>query len=358
MFLKRLLVENFRNLEPQTIEFTKAVNVFLGSNGAGKTSFLEAICMLSIPKSFRSNDLKDLVQFEKNYFRVKGEFDGGLKLEVGFEALPKATRHTKVNDSKKTVRDFIENVFVSVFTPEDLYILDLGPSKRREYLNKTLSKLDFQYMDALSRYEKVMRERNAILKKINEGEAVSGDLKPWDFQLITHGNYLTKKRLEFIGIIEKDIASEYKKMSNSEDEIALEYFSKIKSVAGDDNFENALNINLQKDIITKATTVGPHRDDLIFNMNGRNMEQFASRGEKRTLLLSLKIAELDVVEAMFGKRPILILDDVFSELDNDRQTSLLEIAKKYQTFISTNSEEHFSGFSEPLGVFLVKSGSI
>lgn len=387
MFLRKLQLTSFRNFESLCIDLSQNVNIFLGKNGTGKTSILEAISMLSLPKSFRTNNINELIMFDWDYFRVTGEFverkeDGegvgvdvggdSRTLEVGYQIEPRKHRSLKINDVKKTTKEFLQGAYVVTFVPQDLYLIDLGPSKRRNYLNRVLSKLDFMYLDNLSRYEKTMKERNAVLRRIFEGFSDRSELSPWDQQLVQTGSFLIKRRLEFLKKMSHSMKKYYAEIADSKDKVEIYYASKLHDIVGkesllstpfeveeiEQDFENALAARTDRDIATKSTSVGPHRDDLRFFLNEKDLEHFASRGEKRTLLLALKVGELEIVKKHIGTTPLLLLDDVFSELDNDRQTQLLHLISEYQTFITTNSPEHFENFDQEKAVWEVVGNDI
>ena len=342
----------------------------------GKTSILEAISMLSIPKSFRTSSTHEMIMFNSDYFRIIGLFEDAAgdnkKLEVGYQIEPTKKRVLKVDDVPKSTKEFLKHAYVVTFVPQDLYLLDLGPSKRREYLNRVLSKSDFMYLDHLTKYEKALRARNSVLKSIREGLADSSHLQPWDMQLIMHGSYLTKKRLEFLKNASKKVTKHYTEIADSKDHLTTIYMSKTHEIVDGqgeieptynmDNFEEmyekAFAVRLERDIASRTTSVGPHRDDFHFMLNEKNMENFASRGEKRTVILALKVTELEIIASHIGSTPILLLDDVFSELDNDRQTHLLELIAEYQTFITTNSPEHFENFSQEKAVWEVSEDGV
>lgn len=371
--LKKLQLVAFRNFDNVTVDIEENINIFLGKNGEGKTSLLEAIGMLSMPKSFRTSNTDDMIKFSSDYFRVVGEFEDEngeeKKLEIGYQGVPRKQRSLKINDVKKSTKEFLKGVYVATFVPEDLYLLDLGPSKRREYINRVLSKLDFMYLDNLSRYEKAMKERNAVLRNISEGFSSKTELEPWDSQLIASGTKIIQKRLELLFEMHGGISKKYSEIAGRKEKLEVAYVSKIHEVLGgngenhetdnlEELFKDALAKRLSRDIMTNVTSVGPHRDDLRFYLSGRNVENFASRGEKRTLLLALKITELEIVKTYTGQEPLLLLDDVFSELDNDRQTQLLRLISPYQTFITTNSPEHFANFNPKKKVWEVGNGII
>ena len=410
MFLTSLQLESFRNIKRAALTFDTSINIFLGPNAAGKTGILEAIGLLSLPKSFRTNQISDLVAFDENYFRVQGEFTmaspenksiiatlpergetedpamAGSSVEIGYQLRPTKRRLLKVNKAPTTLSRYMKEAYVVTFVPQDLHMIDLGPALRREFLNRVLSKIDFNYLNHLSRYEKALASRNALLKKIGEeggGSFASlsawEEIEPWDTQLTESGSFLVMKRLECVAYLRAHLDEHYCEIAGKTTDIGISYRDKALMVAkgleedaeslSNDNepygredisayFKKALDLRRSRDVLTKSTSVGPHRDDLQFSLGDKNIEHFASRGECRTLLVALKIAEIGLIRAHSGKTPLLLLDDVFSELDNERQTQLLHLIKPYQTFITTNSPEHFTRFRDAKTVWHVEGGKV
>lgn len=374
MKLKKLKFENFRNYPSHSYEFPegKELIVMVGKNGIGKTNFLEAIHVLSLGKSFRSLVQEDLINWEMDYLRLNAEAeidDESCQLEVFYSSRPTRRKNFKKNGVNLKNSEYLGNLLTVLFHPEDLNMLYLSPSLRRRYMDIVLCQTDKSYLLALSKYKKTLKQRNALLSQIRETHfnstssgstenALQEDLAAWDEEMIEYGSQLILKRIKFTNFINENIEEIYRNISGEKERVSIEYVSKIVSTleisrlnSTSDNHNDALSIisrlyadqlfaRKKPDIFRAETTAGPHRDDLFFFINGKNICSSASRGEFRTLLLALKLAEIKFIKQKTGKNPILLLDDVFSELDRKRQTHLLKSIKGCQTIITTCDASH------------------
>jgi len=361
MKLTKLQLENFRNYSKHTYEFAadKDFTILVGPNGMGKTNFLEAIYILSLGKSFRSSHSEDLIEWEMDYMRCNAEInydDENVKLEVFYSNKPIRQKNFKKNGVNLRNSEYLGNLLTVLFHPEDLNMLYLSPSLRRKYMNIVLCQTDKKYLNALSKYKKVLKQRNALLHEIREArfkkastestiEHLKDDLIAWDQELIEFGCVVIKKRVYFLEFLNKNIQKIYRSISDDEEKVEVEYESKIvkkgaytsksssKNLA--EMYKDELFNRRERDIRQAKSSAGPHRDDLKFYINGKEISKSASRGEFRTLLLAIKLAEIKFIKEVTGKNPILLLDDVFSELDRKRQTHLLKSIKGCQTIITT-----------------------
>lgn len=343
MKLSKLQLENFRNYKTHTYEFPeeKVFTVLVGENGKGKTNFLEAIYILSLGRSFRTLHKEDLVKWNENYLRCSGEVeidDEMNTLEVFYSCNP-VQRNFKKNAVNKKNSDYIGNLLTVLFHPEDLNMLYMSPSFRRRYMDTLLSQTDSKYLYALSQFKKIFKQRNALLHAIRDFRFkkkdttnLEEDLDAWDSQLIECGSEIIDKRIELTEFLDKNLSSLYQSISSNEETLSIEYLSKVKDK---ESYRQKLADKRDIDIITARSTVGPHLDDLKFSINGKEISSSASRGEFRTLLLAIKLAEIEFIREKTGKNPILLLDDVFSELDGKRQQQLLYAIKGCQTIITT-----------------------
>jgi DNA replication and repair protein RecF len=341
MKLQKLQLENFRSYTKYEHTFNHDTTILVGENGLGKTNFLEAIYLLSLGRSFRTSTPEDLINWGQPHLRCLAEVevdDDKLELQVFYSKTPKR-KNFKINDVNKRNSDYIGNFLTVLFHPEDLNMLYLNPSYRRQYLNILLSQTDRAYLLALSSYKKVMKQRNALLHKIRDQKFTGADitnllhdLDTWDAQLIQFGTDIIQKRQALIHFLTDRLPKLYQAISGRNENVHLEYQAKKL----DD-----LALRRDREIMQAQTTLGPHRDDLTFFIANHEISASASRGEFRTLLLAIKLAEIAYIQEKTGENPVLLLDDVFSELDPSRQKHLLEAIKTCQTIITTTSDHEF-----------------
>ncbi len=342
MKLKKLQLENFRNYHRYEYIFDpdKNATVITGPNGKGKTNLLEAIHVMSLGKSFRSVLQDDLIEWEMDYFRCRADIEANgeaMTLEVGYSNYPSKKKVFKVNGAAVKNSEYVGTFTSVLFNPEDLNILYLSPSLRRKYIDILLSQSEKKYLQSLLKYNKSLKQRNALLHDIREQKFQGRDTKPmidnlyaWDKEVSQFGEVLIEKRQDFTEFLNKKLTKIYQSISGDKENIHVTYVTKIAN-----NYLQTLSERLEKDILQGRSTAGPHRDDLQFFINDKEINKTASRGEFRTLLLSIKLAEIDYLKEKTGENPILILDDVFSELDTARQTQLLKAIENCQAIIST-----------------------
>jgi len=336
MYLKSLILNNFRNYSQQQFKFSQTTTVIVGANTAGKTNLAEAIMLLSTGRSFKAEKDFEMIAFDKEVGRVQGliENTDAVKLEVVIaQGEPAGGRFAKkylVNGVAKSKANFVGFLPGVLFRPEELDIIIDGPSLRRAFLNDVLESVDKDYIRAKTTYEKALRQRNALLDVVREGGI--GDAKQfeyWDNLLITNGQILTNKREEFINFINLSSKSVF--------DLKLEYDKSIISRERLDQYRQA-------EIGAGNTLVGPQRDDFIVYMKDlknqkRNVQHFGSRGQQRLAILQLKLLHIAYVEEKLGEKPLLILDDIFSELDNSHIELVLEKVRQRQIVITTTHKE-------------------
>lgn len=342
MKLLKLQLENFRNYSQYSYEFDpeKNITILVGENGKGKTNFLEAIYLLSLGKSFRSTIHDDLVKWDNPYLRCKAQASSSqddLELEVFYSQSPTRRKNFKRNEVTLKHSDYFGSLPTVLFHPEDLNMLYLSPSLRRQYLDVLLSQSNREYLQALSKYKKVLKQRNALLHQLREARftgqdstVLLADLDVWDEEIALYGQIIVAHRCAFVEFLQKELINIYRDISGNDEEVTSIYQTKVL-----ENYLESLSERRQIDIIQAKTTRGPHRDDIIFSINGKEIGSSASRGEFRTLLLAIKLAEIAYIRKHRRLNPILLLDDVFSELDPGRQAHLLEAIKDCQTIITT-----------------------
>lgn len=346
MNLQKLVLRNFRNYSEKEINFHAAVNVIVGLNAQGKSNLLEAIHYLSIFSSFRNAKDADMVKWGQPYFFIEGlikKNSGEYLLSLGYHLENKKILKVNGNPHKK-ISDLLGIFNSVVFSPEDLNIVKTGPSARRKYLDREMIQLFPAYFFSLLQYQKILAQRNNLLKEIREKKNKQEMLDIWDVQLTEHGSKIIKKRLDVLKKLAPLARLVHRKITDGEEELDLCYETM-------DQTENMKNYSLemiqkifsqqlekkrQQEIYRGISLTGPHRDDLRLTINGIDVRKFGSQGQQRTTALSLKIAELELAKAETGEYPVLLLDDVMSELDENRRNHLLSfIGNRVQTFITT-----------------------
>lgn len=357
MRIENLSIKGFRNLKFLELELdeTVPVHAFVGANGQGKTNILEAIYLCSLSKSFRTRTSADLVGFDEDFARVR-MLAGSETLEVVITSRP-VQKVLKVNGVKKSATDFIGHLKCVFFSPDDLAYMAFAPKLRRRYLDVVLSQLSREYLTQLMAYTDACRQRNSLLKAIAEGRGAVDELDFWDQKLAQLGAFLTEERSALINRLQERVLVHYRKISESEAELDIAYRSEVRGVKPNELKEMYVASHRQ-DLQTCQTRLGPHRDDLNFLLDGRDMLDFASRGEWRSLVLALKFAEIDLITERTGEKPVLLLDDVFSELDTKRQKCLLEATGQSQTFLTTTHEDFIRELPGDTRLYQVRAGEI
>lgn len=360
MWLETLTLQHFRNYETVDLQFHNGLNVFLGQNAQGKTNILESIYFLALTRSHRTRTDRDLLQFQEKYLSVQGtvhRLTSKLPLDI---KLTENGRVTKVNHLKQNrLSDYIGHMNVVLFAPEDLQLIKGGPSLRRKFIDVELGQIKPIYLSDLSQYNHILKQRNAYLKSNEQIDLVF--LSVLDQQLAEYGSKIIQHRIDFLKKLEDLARVKHLDISQQKETLSFCYESSVKftdSVNLVDNYLTQLDKSRKQDLFRKNTSIGPHRDDIHFFINGMNAH-FGSQGQHRSLVLSLKLAEIELMKEVTHEYPILLLDDVMSELDNDRQIKLLEtISNKIQTFITTTSLEHLHTLPEQLKIFHVSNGTI
>lgn len=339
MIIKSIELNNFRNYERAKFQFHDGTNVLYGDNAQGKTNVLEAIFVGGTTKSHKgSKDLEMIKSGQKEahirYFVEKRQRT--LKVEV----------HMKRGSSKgiaidglpiKSSNELLGLSNIVFFSPEDLGIIKDGPEERRRFINMELCQLNKAYLFYLTQYKKVLKQRNALLKQIQEKKDLRPTLEIWNSQLAEHGKKIIGLREEFIDKLNGIMKKKHASLTGGKEQIDLIY----RPNCSRKDFENQLFLEEDRDVFLGTTTVGPHRDDMIFVTEDKDLRKYGSQGQKRTAALSLKMAEIEIVESTIGEKPILLLDDVLSELDRNRQNYLLENIKGIQTIITCTGLEEF-----------------
>ncbi|MGT2716005.1 DNA replication/repair protein RecF [Streptococcus respiraculi] len=360
MWLESLHLQHFRNYQELDIRFHNGLNVFLGQNAQGKTNILESIYFLALTRSHRTRIDKDLMQFQQKNLSLSGLLHRQVgKLPLDIELTEKG-RITKVNHLKQSkLSDYIGHMNVVLFAPEDLQLIKGAPALRRKFIDVELGQIKPIYLSDLSNYNHILKQRNTYLKSSDRIDETF--LSVLDQQLAEYGSKVILQRMDFLKKLEFFGNKKVVEISEQREELTIQYQSSIKFTDIDNLFDVFLAELLQcrkRDLFKKNTGVGPHRDDIAFFLNGINAH-YGSQGQHRSLVLSLKLAEIELMKEVTREYPILLLDDVMSELDNNRQVKLLEtISYNIQTFITTTSLDHLSTLPKEVKIFTVKQGQI
>lgn len=330
MYIEEITLNNFRNYSFEKIKLNKKCNIFFGDNAQGKTNILEAIFISSLGKSFRTNNDKEMIKDNNGFSNVEIKFKKNNREEkINLEIKDKKNFLLNNIPIKKT-SEIIGKINIILFTPEDIEILRNEPTKRRRFLNIMISQLRPMYIHLLSQYNKIIDQRNNYLKKIKYENKSKQNLDIWDEQLIKIGIKIYEYRKDFIEKINNKIKNIHLKTTENKEEIQIKYKTNIKK----DNYKEQLKINQEIDIQKGYTTIGIHRDDFEININGKNVAIFGSQGQQRSSIISLKLAEAEVVYDEIEEYPILLLDDFMSELDNKRIKGFINNIKNNQVLIT------------------------
>lgn len=338
MIIKSIELNNFRNYEVANIEFDKNINILYGDNAQGKTNLLEACYYSAISKSFKSTKDKEIIRFGQDYLSIKTiieKNDREYAIDISINNNKKTIKVDNVKINKTS--DLLGLLNVILFSPEDLNIIKNGPSERRRFFDNEISQIDRIYLSDLINYNKVLNNRNKLLRDIAFDNSIKDTLDVWDMQLVEYGKKIIKRRREFIDELKYYVKDKHFKISGGKEELIINYEPSIDDIF----FEDELIGNREKDLKYAQTSVGPHRDDISFKIDGIDIRKFGSQGQKRCSALSLKLSEIDIVSNIIKDKPVLLLDDVLSELDSNRQKFLLESISDIQTIITCTGLDDF-----------------
>lgn len=365
MIVKEIRLINFRNYDNAFTSFSSGINILVGKNAQGKTNLLEAIYMCSTGRSFRTNRDKEIISFQKEeaYIGTKLEIGERDKItEIKFER--SKPKRIKINKNEiKSHKELDTGLKVVLFSPEDLKLIKEGPSNRRSYLDISISQIKPLYHYNIRRYYKILKQRNNLIKAYRFKGDMSGLLDVFDIQLAKSGALIMLERDNYLKRLLKESREIHKTITAGNEIIDIEYISsapKGNSLSEvENNLAKSLINNRKKDIETRITEIGPHRDDFKISINGNDSKIYASQGQQRSLVLSLKLSEVEILKKDTGYYPVLLLDDVYSELDEDRRNYLTKLFIKMQTFITTTDTveiNEFDGYNKEY--FYVQEGCL
>lgn len=339
MKIKQLKLKNYRNYDLLELDFDPSTNILYGDNAQGKTNILESIYMCGTTKSHRGTKDRDMIRFGQEEAHIEAVIDKkGVPFEIDIHLKNNSPKGVAIN--KMPIRRAIELfgiVNIVFFSPEDLNIIKNGPSERRKFIDLELSQLDKVYLSDLSNYNRIVNQRNKLLKDVYDRKDLIETLDIWDLQLVNYGKKIIDRRNRFIVELNEIVGKVHEQLTGGKEHLQIYYEPSASSV----DFEINLKKNREKDIKMKSTSVGPHRDDICFMADGLDIRKFGSQGQQRTAALSLKLSEIEIVKKVINDTPILLLDDVLSELDKHRQNYLLDSISDIQTLITCTGLDDF-----------------
>ncbi|OPZ94838.1 MAG: DNA replication and repair protein RecF [Firmicutes bacterium ADurb.Bin419] len=350
MYIDNLNLRNFRNYKENKISFSKTYNVIYGENAQGKTNIIEAIFLCASGRSHRTSRDAELVNVNSNSFHITLDAVKSMEssnIEILYERDKKKV--IKINEVPlKKIGNLMGNVLAVIFSPEDLSVISEGPSQRRRFIDITISQIKPSYFYDLQLYNKILLQRNSLLKELQNSRSLIDTLDVWDEKLSETGSRIIKSRHEFINRLSSAAEKNHYILSDNNENMKITYMSSVNDNVYKDieeikeNFINDLK-KLRIIELRRCTTLkGPHRDDYNILINGMDVKSFGSQGQKRTVILSIKLSELQIIKEETGEFPVLLLDDVMSELDNRRREILFDNITHVQTFITCTEKDIFS----------------
>ena len=376
MYLSHLTLTNFRNLVEIELELPPGVVVFHGPNAQGKTTLLEAVYLLAIARSFRAENEREVLNFRAAAEGGQGLVGGTIEKEreriqvmVGYQSSRNATaedvptanrnhmgfsvrKQIRVSRIPRTAIGLVGTVNAVLFSADDLRLVQGSPSHKRRFLDILISQADSRYLRGLQRYQKVVQQRNQLLRMLRDGRAAGDELGFWDDELVQEGSWITWRRREVVRVLAKTCAEHHSQLAGPQEELQVAYRPSVPPgdtiQATEEQFRQSLATVAHRERATGSTAVGPHRDDFNLLINDLDMDTFASRGQARTLALALRLAEASYLASVRNERPIVLLDDVLSEMDEARRRRVLEKTGQYeQTLITTTDLEPLREFYGP-----------
>ena len=341
MIINSIKLKNYRNYKDVKLDFDPNINLLVGDNGVGKTNILEAVNLLSSTKSFRAKYDSDLISYDKEFTLVEAEISPNTLKDqdhiqiqiVRTDRSPNtSTKKVKINNVAKSLSKFTHGLKTVLFSPEDIDIITGSPSHRRKYIDLVLFQVDQKYKKHSTDYTKAVRRRNKILERINETGKGEDQLPYYNNQILKSGEYIQQKREDFLIFANNFFNSRENPYSKYASELKIEYRKNAINTKRLKEYKN-------KEIAAKNTLLGPHRDDFTLYLKNKDMAQFASRGEQRTAMFLMKLAEFYYIYSLLEIKPVLLLDDSFSELDTEHKEAVLTFINDQQTLITTSSTE-------------------
>ncbi len=366
MKLTSIELIDFRNFKQSQIDFSSKKNFLIGKNAQGKSNLLEAIYLLCLSKSFRTSHNKEAISFSKQNFLIKGEFssDKGSNYKAGLLCYQNKKKEIFINRKRiNKIAEFIGNFPIVLSSPEEYNLTTGPPSERRKFVDILLSQINKKYIHFLIEYQRILKQKNAILLNWKfTGKQSRSELEPWNVRLVEIGSRIIEFRNKFLKQLSVKVGHIYSKLVLNNEQLEFFYqpnveFQNIENIK--DNFFNKINQVYNKELQRSTSLVGPHRDDFIFKINGKNIRKYGSRGQHKTVLISLAASEYNLIKELTEETPIVLIDDLYSELDEDRKNRILDLLEDFGQVFITSTEIHDQNSSkEGDKYFFVKSGTI
>lgn len=359
LYAKRLVLKNFRNYESLDIELSPHTNIIRGKNAQGKTNLLEALYFCATGRSHRTTKEKECIRYDASEAEIHMLYQTSRegKIDMVLKKSGQKTVYAAVDgEPVKRLSDLFGNFHVVVFSPEDLSLIKNEPGRRRRFMDMELCQVDKLYLFNLQQYNHILKQRNQLLKDAYENPSLREQIAVWDMQLADYGVKILNRRYEFIEELYRYTLPIHESITAGGENLTISYESSAERDA--DGFYQHLERNRERDIRLGSTSIGPHRDDIALFLDGADVRSFGSQGQQRTTALSMKLAEFEMLKKETGQAPVLLLDDVMSELDGDRQKKLLQYIEENQTIVTCTGIEE-SLFSLPAGaVFEIGGGKV
>ncbi len=364
MHLKKISLINFKNIKDGEINFSQNLNCFIGNNGAGKTNILDAIYYLSFCKSLINNTDNMNIRHEQDFFLIQGEYennDSDDLIHCGYKRGQKKIFKCNKKEYQR-LADHIGKIPLIVVAPSDNDLISGASEERRKFIDLLISQYDADYLNSLMRYNRVLLQRNKLLKQFAIARNFStSNIEIWDEQMVVYGTQIHKKRIEYIEKLKPIFQNYYELISQGNEQVNIEYKSQLE----EENFASLLKENHKKDGILQYSSVGTHRDDIIFKLGNYKLKKIASQGQRKTYLVSMRLAQFDFIKKMSKQKPILLLDDIFDKLDATRVEQIMQLVTNNnfgQIFISDTNRGHLDDIVKKLNtnfsIFEVDNGFV
>jgi len=361
LYISKIYLKNFRNYEEESVLLNEKVNIVYGKNAQGKTNLLESIFLCSTGRSHRTAKDYELIREGQHSYSIKIEgVRDDIPFNIGIYFEKDGRKNITINNLKvKKIGELMGVLNTVIFSPEDLQIIKRGPGERRRFLDILISQTHPAYFYKLQTYMRIIKQKNALLRKYEIKGNKENLLDVFNIKQAEAGAEIVKEREKFINDIKEKLKENHAKLTKNKEKIKVKYITSTgKKSSNSEEFLSFLNKNKKKEIRNGACMYGPHRDDLEFYINGSDLKAYGSQGQQRTAVLSLKLTEIDIISEMTGFSPVLLLDDVMSELDLSRKRYLLENIKTRQTIITGTEKRTYAAFEKISSFYNVMNGTI